>query len=111
MFTWNWTVFFLGAIGAFAPEILRLWSIRANKQKFGWSAFYLAASILMCVLGGVVALCLQPDSAWKALYGGITAPVLISSASKRVPGGRRQKLKGAAPNDISPSARGFFEAL
>ena len=75
----DWSVFGLGALGAFAPEIVRLWELRSAPEKFRWSPLYLAASVLMCGLGGILALILAPDTAWKVFYAGLTAPVVIRS--------------------------------
>jgi hypothetical protein len=67
----------------------------------------------MCVLGGVVGLCLGPDTPWKAFYGGITTPLLISTIAKRALAPKRTTIKnlpaGAVLQPASPKA--YFEAL
>lgn len=80
MITWNWITFLLGALGAFAPEILRLWKIRNSPEKFSWSWFYLIISIVFCALGGIFSIAMEPDKAWKAIYIGISLPVIITKA-------------------------------
>src|SRR5262245_55234603 len=94
-----WNVFALGALGAFAPEIVRLWELRSSPDKFQWSALYVIASILMCALGGVVAVLMAPDTDWKMFYAGLTAPVVVSAAAKKAVGRRspKPKLKGGPP--------------
>lgn len=128
MLTWNTNIFILGAIGAFAPEVVRLWTLRLDALPFAWSTRYMAASILMCILGGIVALTLAPDMPWKSLHAGITTPILISAAGRRLPKPRPVKLKSArvaqsanvaAPEDkpgpsgplLRPSLQLFFKAL
>jgi hypothetical protein len=118
MITWDWTVFFLGAAGAFAPELIRLWGIKTEPSKFVWSNFYLVVSLLFCGFGGLMAVCLQPDSAWKAIYAGVTMPVVISSALRaggtrgRPSGGGGLKSATAPAGAARPAGlRAFVEAL
>jgi hypothetical protein len=117
----NTQVLLLGAVGAFAPEILRLWTLRNNKQRLVWSNRYVLASAMMCALGSVVAFCLEPNSAWKALYAGLTAPIVITSAGRRLTGGptklKSGELKGGVSTPVTnqlpapPSVRAFINAL
>lgn len=112
----DWSVFLLGAVGAFAPEIVRLWELRSAPQKFQWSSLYVVASLLMCILGGIVAVLMAPDSAWKVFYAGLTAPVVVSAAGKKTVSRRAApKLKHgtAAPPPPQPLRGGaaFFQAL
>lgn len=119
--TIDWSVFLLGALGAFAPEIVRLWELRSTPEKFAWSALYVVASVSMCVLGGVVAVLLAPDTAWKVFYAGLTAPVVISAAAKKTVARKAApRLKGAPAGPLGQrpaapaAARGvsaFFQAL
>jgi len=117
MLIWNSEIFVLGALGAFAPEVLRLWTLRDSVQRIAWSNRYVIASVFMCALGGVVALCLEPNTAWKALYGGLSTPVLITAAGRRItaPKAVKQKNNGtltsAPPVQASASTRAFFGAL
>jgi hypothetical protein len=88
------TIFALGLIGALAPEIVRLYSIRSDSSKFKWSHFYVVVSFLFALLGGVIALVLPATTAWAALYAGISAPTIVTVAAKRAAPKKRQ-LKGA----------------
>lgn len=115
----DWSVFALGALGAFAPEVVRLWELRSSPGKFQWSALYVVASLLMCAVGGVVAVLMAPDTGWKVFYAGLTAPVVVSAAAKKTVArpAAKPKLKGgppmAAPAAEPPAAgtAAFFQAL
>lgn len=104
MLTWQTDVFALGAIGAFAPEVVRLWTLRLDRLPVAWSTRYVVASILMCTIGGIVALCLAPDTPWKSMYAGITAPILISAAGRRLPKRKPVKLKNSGDLDMANAA-------
>ena len=76
-------IFVIGSVGALAPEIVRLYSIRNAPEKFKWSWFYLCISTVFALLGGLVALVLPATTYWGALYVGISTPVLINTALKK----------------------------
>jgi hypothetical protein len=73
------SVFLLGMIGALAPEIVRLYSIKSSSGE-SWSGFYFVISLLFACLGGIVALILPATTLWGAFYAGISTPTLISTA-------------------------------
>jgi hypothetical protein len=101
------TVFLLGMVGALAPEIVRLYSIRSDPSQFTWSAFYIVVSILFACLGGICALVLPATTAWGALYAGISTPVLINTALKTP-----MKLSGASrPKSVAPTRYGYFRSF
>lgn len=75
-------VFTLGFIGALAPEIVRLYSLRRKPRGEVFSLWYCAVSLAFAALGGVVALLLPATTPWGAFYAGITTPTLISAAFK-----------------------------
>lgn len=76
-------VFLLGSVGALAPEIVRLYSIRNDPGQFQWSSFYLIVSILFACLGGVIALVMPATTYWGAIYVGISTPTLINTTIKK----------------------------
>lgn len=78
----NTLVFALGCVGALAPEIVRLYKLRKKPPKEVFSWWYYVASVLLALLGGVVALVLPAITAWAAFYAGITTPMLVSTATK-----------------------------
>lgn len=77
-------VFAFGAVGALAPEILRLYRLRNRPDRFKWSWFYLLVSLLFAGLGGVVATVLPATTAWSALYAGLSTPILITKGTERL---------------------------
>jgi len=77
------SIFLLGAVGALAPEIVRLYTIRSKPRLFRWSRFYLITSLLFAILGGVMAFVLPATSYWGALYVGISTPLLVNTVLKK----------------------------
>jgi hypothetical protein len=74
--------FGVGVVGALAPEIVRLYSLR-NQHGASLSSFYFAVSFLFAALGGFVAMILPATTLWGAFYAGISTPVVISTALKK----------------------------
>jgi len=79
-------VFLLGAAGAAAPEILRLYELRSNPDQFVWSWKYLFLTGPFLVLGGLVAVILPATTVWGAFNTGLSLPITISAASKKALG-------------------------
>jgi len=77
--------FWLGCLGAFAPEIVRLFNLRIRASQFKWSPFYLIVSIMFCFLGGVISYYLPSTSSIGAIYSGIATPLIVSNAGKHLP--------------------------
>lgn len=87
--------FGLGFVGSLAPEIVRLYTIRADPSKFNWSYFYILVSVLFASLGGIVATVLPATTSWGALYAGISTPAVINVTVKRAASsGRKRRVKG-----------------
>jgi hypothetical protein len=108
--------FVLGAAGALAPEIIRLYSLKTKPDEFQWSAFYVFISIAFAGLGGLVALTLPAVNWRSAFYAGISTPTVITAALKRTPvsrNPRKQKLKGEIEYEGPRSASfgTFLDAL
>lgn len=104
------TVFGLGFVGALAPEIVRLYSIRTNSSKFKWSIFYLGVSTLFAALGGLVAIVLPATTYWGALYAGISTPAIITVAAKRATSaGKKRQPKG--PGQRLSYMQSFIDGL
>lgn len=93
-------VFLIGCIGALAPEILRLYSLRNNPDRFKWSWFFIGISILFASLGGLVALLLPATTYWGAFYVGISTPVLINTALKKGLDLQQPQLKSKRQIDV-----------
>jgi hypothetical protein len=73
--------FWIGCIGAAAPEALRLYNLR-SQPVFRWSWGYLIFSIPFLIVGGFIAWVLEPSTRWAAFYSGLTAPVLLTTVLK-----------------------------
>ena len=87
-------IFVLGAVGALAPEIVRLYSIRSNPEKFNWSVFYLVISLLFCGLGGLIAVILPATTYWGAFYVGVSSPVLVNKILQKGAEVNKEEVKG-----------------
>ena len=104
--------FFLGCLGALAPEIVRLYSIRTQPSRFKWSSFYVMISIVFSCLGGALAVVLPAVTPWGALYAGISAPVLVSTAAKKAINGSALLTRSPrATVPINGAFRTFLEGL
>lgn|SRR6185312_3591378 len=96
-------VFALGCIGSLAPEIVRLYSIREDPERFKWSWYYLVISIVFALLGGLVAMVLPATTYWGALYVGVSTPVLVNTTLKKGLEAQRPRLKSAVRTERDPS--------
>jgi hypothetical protein len=88
--------FLLGAAGAAAPEILRLYELRNHTEQFRWTWNYLFLTVPFLVLGGLVAVVLPATTVWGAFYSGLSLPVIISAAAKKAPTGSTGQIVTAA---------------
>ena len=68
------TTFLLGAAGAAAPEILRLYELRSNPERFKWAWALLFLTIPFLLFGGLVAVILPTSPAVRwSLHGSVAA--------------------------------------
>jgi hypothetical protein len=109
-------LFVLGFVGACAPEIVRLYHLRAKPPpRKQFSAFYFLISLVYGGLGGVVALVLPAVTYYGAFYAGVTLPCTFSAmlrnknrmrpvalANERDSG---MKIRSAAPVDAIDTSR------
>ncbi len=77
----NSEVFFIGCVGAIAPEILRLYRLR-NSIRFTWSWGYILISIIFVLLGGFVSYILEPSNNYAAFHSGVGTPFIINAIIK-----------------------------
>ena len=75
--------FAFGMVGALAPEIVRLYSIRHSPADFRWSWFYPTASLLFALLGGAIAVAMPATTHWGALYAGASTPLILNTSLKK----------------------------
>lgn len=74
--------FWLGALGAAAPEAIRLFKVKARKLNFPLQ--YFVITLLFVAVGGAITYALIPTgNPAGALYMGSTFPTLISSFANR----------------------------
>ncbi len=105
-------LFLLGALGAVAPEIVRLYSIATGRgQGFTWSWSYIGISFAFACLGGVVAVLLPSENVRAAFYAGISTPVIINTAAKKVRGRAKRKKKGPKASEQGTEARSRFDSF
>ena len=88
----NYHFFFIGCVGAIAPEILRLYRLR-NSLRFTWSWGYIVISIVFVLLGGFVAYILEPSNNYAAFYSGVGTPFIINAITK-------ETQEAATPQEI-----------
>lgn len=75
-------IFLVGIVGASAPEVIRLYSLR-NDSGQAFSAYYVVISLLFAALGGFVAVILPATTLWGAFYAGVSTPTVVSTALKK----------------------------
>lgn len=110
--------FLLGAAGAAAPEILRLYELRNHSEQFEWTWNYLFLTMPFLVLGGLVAVVLPATTIWGAFYSGLSLPVIISAAAKKAPAGSTGQIvtaadgnRGAGPSRPLTGLQAYLNAL
>ncbi|MGW4645415.1 hypothetical protein [Kitasatospora sp. NPDC004289] len=96
-------IFLLGMAGALAPEIVRLYEIRNDPERFQWSWFYLVASAAFAALGGLLAVAMPATTYWGALYIGVSTPVLINSIVRKGRERTRPQLRSWPPASAAPT--------
>jgi hypothetical protein len=89
-------VFFMGVVGALAPEIVRAYNLRLN-QKFTWSWGYIILSLPFIVLGGVIAFILPATTLWAAFYAGISTPIVVNTALRQAVSANSEKENKSGP--------------
>jgi hypothetical protein len=78
-------MFFWGAFGAILPQILKFY-ISLNKAPLPTvSLRYLLTCIVFAVAAGCFTIAWGPETEFKAIWVGITFPVLVHSLMRRPP--------------------------
>lgn len=81
-----WPVFACGLFGGFAIEVLRWWRIKDadNLPAYASSPFYWTVTVLMILVGGILAVLYGVDSrsAIMVVNVGASAPALLSTIAK-----------------------------
>jgi hypothetical protein len=106
-------IFVLGIIGGFAPEALRLFSLKTQPDRFRWSWNYVFLSIPFLIISGVIAVVLPAVSTWGAFYAGVSAPVVINTALRQGINTARRSRRGVTPlaTEKNSGVKAFLQAL
>jgi hypothetical protein len=104
---WSWSTFGYGAVGALAPEIIRLHNIVTGVSSGTIKVFdplYLLVSLVFVVLGGIVAVAWGERTAFKSFGVGVALPVIISSLGSNFPTGAHQShMEPLGPKSTPPT--------
>jgi hypothetical protein len=77
---WSFQRFAYGAVGALAPEVVRIYNA-SDLSLIHSSSYLIAVSIVVVLLGGVFADAWEDNHAIQGLYIGATFPVCLSAQS------------------------------
>ena len=82
-----YTIFFYGFIGGCAPELIRIHKIMKEDGKFSYPSGLLLVSLLVAVLGGLLAFALASNSPLQSIWIGASTPIIISKFGEKAPPG------------------------
>lgn len=93
--------FFLGALGAIAPEIVRWYRIARSETPDEWKriSFWVATAMYMGVAGGFAALIAQPEP-YAALVAGATAEFAAAGLLRSGPNIPWEELNSRAASPV-----------
>lgn len=87
--TLNWTVFLFGVIGGALAEVLKWWQLREvpNPPAYLKSVFYWVITLIMALIGGVLALAYNVDASKPllAINIGVSAPMILKGLASVIP--------------------------
>ena len=78
--------FWWGLFGSVIPEVLRLYKVAVVGQSpptFHW--YYIAISIVFVICAGIFAVAWKPETPFKAIWVGVSFPVLVSTMIQNAP--------------------------
>jgi len=78
---WFFT-FLFGMIGGIALEVIRVYKILQQDKEFTYPRILLVLSLCMAILGGVLAVALEANTPFIAIWIGVSTPAIISSLGK-----------------------------
>ena len=87
---WSWWRFAWGAVGAAAPEVVRLFKIVSDPAGSAprISRPYFPISLVFIALGGAFAVAWGENNPLKCLWVGVSLPVIVSSLASQIPPGK-----------------------
>lgn len=83
MTNFDFTIFFFGCLGAAAPEVIRVYKTKKFDFAITWKLAFV--SLVFFLLGGAVAVMLEPPTPYAAFYTGAAAPILVSKIGEKSP--------------------------
>ena len=78
--------FWWGSFGSLLPEVLRLYKVAVvglSPPTFHW--YYLVISIIFVISAGIFAIAWKPENPFKAIWVGVSFPVLVSTMIQNAP--------------------------
>jgi len=92
--------FFFGCLGAAAPEIVRVYRMRKYDFAITWKLAFV--SLIFFLLGGAVAVMLEPPTWYAAFYTGVATPVLVSKIGEKPPSTKKKTVETSErPSDTT----------
>jgi len=84
---WSWWRFTWGAVGAAAPELLRLYNIVTGRTRepLNFRRSYFLISPAFLVMGGFFSVAWGEDPPFKCIWVGLSLPVIISAYGRKPP--------------------------
>jgi hypothetical protein len=104
--TINWTVLLFGVIGGALAEVLKWWQLHEDPTPPAYlkSVFYWGITLLMALVGGVLALAYKVDASEPllAINIGASAPLILKGLASAVPPARPPAGQsfGGAPRKV-----------
>lgn len=104
-----WKTALAGAVGAMAPEIVRLYGLATGGQKLNWSpGLYIPASLAFAGLAAFIAAILPSGNLQSAFYTGVSTPVLVNAILRKARDGKGGEIpadaSGGETKKAAPSA-------
>lgn len=111
--------FLVGAVGAIAPEVVRLRNVIRDKGTYTWSPALFGISLAYALIAGLIAAILPSANLYAAFYCGVSTDVLIGKVHAEAANTRQERARNAqnkAPGDTGPPPRlsplhSFLDAL
>jgi hypothetical protein len=87
--TINWTIFLFGVIGGAVAEVLKWWQLREapNPPAYLKSVFYWVITVIMTLVGGILAIAYNVDASKPllAINIGVSAPMILKGLASIIP--------------------------
>jgi len=78
--------FYWGSLGSALPEIIRIYKIATSGQSLpDFSLPYFLISAVFVVAGGLFTVAWRPENEFKAIWVGISFPVIVSALARTTP--------------------------